>query len=165
MQLKAPAIKALWLAVGLAAAALGSMLLYRAANVFTADEETLPRFLPLAVHKPVSSLSVALPGRNPFDPTGTPWASVQADQSQANAGRLKGVVLFPGTQLVLTESGVVKLGANLAEGRLIAISPSGVLVDTAGRREQIPVPASKRIKLKDLNQGQPHAVAKELGRP
>lgn len=163
--MKALSIRSLWLAFAVVTAMLVGLLLYRLAGVFSVDEATMPRFIPMSTDRVAPSFGVALPGKNPFDPTGAPWTAVQEGGSQAGAGHLKGVVLLPGAQFVLTESGLVKPGAELAEGKLLAVSSGGVLVEAAGRQEQIPVAASKRVRLNDLNKLQPRTVVKEQGRP
>ena len=163
--MKFPSVKSLWLSFVVVTATLLGLLFYRVAGVISTDDATMPRFLPLYVDRAAPPVSTALPGKNPFDPSGVPWASTQAGGSQAGTGRLKGIVVFPGTQFVLTETGVVTLGTDLKEGKLLAVRGEGVLVETAGKQEHIPVAASKRMRLNDLNKVQARTVLKEQGRP
>ncbi len=86
---------------------------------------TLP---PLIVHSDIGPQA-----RNAFSVDGSPWRGQPAStpQNTSSATHTKGIVSLPGVEGVVTESGFVKPGQMLPEGRLKSIVPGGYVTTTA----------------------------------
>lgn len=143
----------LWLATGVSVLTLALVLAYRLAPLLPGRGDNLPDIRPIAQPE---SLASALPppvvaARNPFDAGGTHWSQPGKGAEGPTAGAIKGVVLLPGTQAVLTEGRTVKFGEALEGGKLVGVEGEQLIIQTSEGRRRIDLPGAHRPHLKDLN--------------
>jgi hypothetical protein len=147
--------RALWALLGLVVLGTAGWLGIQLARLHApADALAVPR---LTVAPLPSELALAdAPGRNPFDPSGVPWRPSET-LARAQAGALQGVVILPGKRWVMTSSGVVAVGEDIADGKLKRIEARRVVVAAGAGERVIPLGEDNSDLLKQLFPG-PGAV-------
>jgi hypothetical protein len=88
--------------------------------------------------------------RNPFDPEGGHWGTAVAT-APASGGELRGVMLMPGVSVALTGTGVVRLGEQLAGGRVKEIRANKVIVRRDSETVELDLASANRPTLQSLN--------------
>jgi hypothetical protein len=149
----------LWLTNGVCWLLLVGFVVMRVEQVFFTEALPSLRLDAAATEAqitPPPSLS-GLPGRNPFDPAGTPWQLAGSTAPAVSPGQVRGIVVLPGVGVALTDGGVIAPGAELDAGRLMSVKSSGAVVDTPVGPKALTLPGSNRPTLQDLNQASPTA--------
>ena len=118
--------------------------------VFTSDAH-MPAIHPLLaqpVPQPVPLADIG--GRNPFDSSSAHW-KISGESNPAITGDLRGVILLPGAQRVVTSNGTVRIGEMLAEGRVVRILDNKIIVDQGHGKKELELPSARRPTLKSIN--------------
>ncbi len=143
----------LWIATGVSVALLATGLAYRLAPLLPGTSGKLSEIRPIdqpdALAPAMEPVSVA--ARNPFDPGGAHWSQPDKGIENTATGAIKGIVLLPGAQVVLTEGRTVKFGETLEGGKLIGAEGEQLIIQTGEGRKRIDLPGARRPHLKDLN--------------
>jgi hypothetical protein len=120
-------------------------------------EFTLP---PLTVHADIEP-----PARNVFSIDGSPWRgkAVSTAANAPSASHTKGIVSLPGVEGVVTESGFVKPGQMLPEGRLKSIVPGGYVTATPRGDTTTILDAERGARIKALLTPSPQTPSRGNG--
>jgi hypothetical protein len=135
---------------------LGIMLLllavaYQLGGAIFTSGAHLPAVNPLTVQPVPQPETRADTGkRNPFDPSSARWKT-GSGSNPALTGELRGVILLPGVQTVVTSSGTVRVGETLAEGRVIRILDNKIVVEQGSGSKELELPSARRPTLKSIN--------------
>jgi len=141
----------LWLGNLLGMLALVLVVVYQLGEaVFTSDVH-LPDIRPLVAQAITQTDAIAdIGSRNPFDSSATRWKIVSAT-NPSTTGELRGVILLPGVQTVVTSKGTVRVGETLTEGRVTRILDDKIVVDQGRSSKELELPSAKRPTLKSIN--------------
>lgn len=143
----------LWLGVAVSVLTLGLVLAYRLAPLLPGRSGDLTEIRPIsrpeALAPPPPPVTVA--SRNPFDGGGAHWSQSGKATDNAASGAIKGVVLLPGAQAVLTERRTIKFGETLEGGKLVGVEGEQLIIQTSEGRRRIDLPGARRPHLNDLN--------------
>lgn len=144
----------LWLAMGVSLLILVAVLAYRLAPVLPGPGEREHEIRPIGhLQAPASAqATLAIVERNPFDPSGAHWSQTGKGAEAAVTGPIKGVVLVPGMNVVLTEGRPVRIGDMLEGGKLLGVEGERLIIETSEGLKRVDLPGSRRPHLKDLNQ-------------
>ena len=135
---------------------LGILLLllavaYQLGGAIFASGAHLPAVHPLTVQAiPQPETRADIGSRNPFDSSSARWKT-SSGNNPAIIGELRGVILLPGVQTVVTSSGMVRVGETLAEGRVIRILDNKIVVDQGHGSKELELPSARRPTLKSIN--------------
>lgn len=141
----------LWLGNALGAALLLLAAFYQFGGAVFGAGARLPQVQPLVARPvPQPSASAGIGARNPFDPSIAHWRASGAG-APALAGELRGVILLPGVRAVVTNSGTVRPGETMTEGRVIRILDNGIIVEQGQGNREIKLPSAGRPTLQSLN--------------
>lgn len=143
----------LWLATGASVVILTLVLAYRLAPLIPGNGGNLPDIRPIDQPEALAPSPPPGPvaGRNPFDAGGTHWSQPGKGVESVASGPIKGIVLLPGAQAVLTEGRTVKFGETLEGGTLVGVEGEQLIIQTSEGRKRIDLPGAHRPHLKDLN--------------
>lgn len=145
----------LWLGNALGISLLLLIVVYQLGGAGLDLGAQLPQVLPLAA-QPVTHLGLEANAgnRNPFDPSATRW-KISGENNPAITGELRGVILLPGVQAVVTSSGAVHLGESLTEGRITRISGNKVIVEQGNGSMEMELPSARLPTLQSINKAKP----------
>jgi len=144
----------LWLGNLLGMLFLLLVVAYQLGGAMFASDAHLPAIQPLAVQAvPQPEILADIGSRNPFDTSSARW-KISSENSPATTGELRGVILLPGVQTVLTSSGTVRVGETLAEGRVSRILDHKIVVNQGGSSKELELPSAKRPTLKSINKAE-----------
>jgi hypothetical protein len=143
----------LWIAMAISVVTLGLVLAYRLAPLLPGQTGNTADIRPIGQPEALASVlpPVLVAVRNPFDVGGTHWSQPVKGADNTAAGPIKGIVLLPGTQAVLTEGRTIKFGEDLEGGKLVAVEGEQLIIQTSEGRRRIDLPSARRPHLKDLN--------------
>ena len=141
----------LWLGNALGLLLLLLAALYQFGGVIFGMGAQLPQVLPLTAQPiPQPGLQADIGSRNPFDSSSTRWKTAGGN-SPAITGELRGVILLPGVQAVVTNNGAIHLGEMLAEGRVAKILDNKIIVEQGGVNREIKLPSASRPTLQSIS--------------
>lgn len=140
----------LWLANAFGISLLLLIVAYQFGGAFFGLGAQLPPVLPLVVQPvPQPGLEANAGSRNPFDSSSAHWKT--SSGKTAASGELRGVILLPGVQAVVTSSGAVHLGETLTGGRVAKILDDKVVVEQENGNREMELPSAHRPTLRSLN--------------
>ena len=141
----------LWLGNALGLALLLLAAFYQLGGAVFGAGARLPQVQPLAARPvPQPSAKIGIGDRNPFDSSVAHWRASGASVPTM-AGELRGVILLPGVQAVVTNSGTVRPGEMMTEGRVIRILDNRIIVGQGEGNREIKLPSADRPTLRSLN--------------
>ena len=141
----------LWLGNALGILLLLLVALYQLGGVIFGTGTQLPQVLPLTAQPiPQAGLRPDIGSRNPFDSFNTRWKT-SAEKNPAPSGELRGVIMLPGVQAIVTNSGTVHLGETLAEGRVAKIMGDKIIVEQGNGNRELELPSAHRPTLQSIS--------------
>lgn len=141
----------LWLGNLLGMLLLLLVVVYQLGGAMFTSGAHLPAVHPLTVQPvPQPETLADIGSRNPFDASSARW-KISSEDNPAITGELRGVILLPGVQTVVTSSGTVRLGETLAEGRVARILDNKIIVDQGHGSKELELPSARRPTLNSIN--------------
>jgi hypothetical protein len=124
---------------------------YQLGGAIFASGAHMPEINPLSVQPvPQPETRTDIGSRNPFDPSAARWKA-SGGNNPAITGELRGVILLPGVQTVVTSNGTVRVGETLPEGRVVRILDDKIVVEQGGGNKELELPSARRPTLKSIN--------------